>query len=469
MSKSASKSASVPLPFDGAITRFFAEEAPESVRKAIGAAKKDTILDPAYPYDTRMDKHDYEDQLAALQIELVKLHAWVRDTGQRIAVVFEGRDAAGKGGTIKRLRENLNPRGAGVVALQQTDRARSRAMVFPALRASPARGRRDPCCSTGPGTIAAWSNMSSASAPTEREPSSGNCRISNGCSSMTGSRLFKIWLNVGRAEQLRRFLDRESDPLKQWKLSKIDVEGLAALGRLFRRDRRNALLRTPAAPWTVIRSDDKRRARLAVIRACCSGIDYDAQGRGPWSASRPGDRRRARDVVGPSGPRRLSGMAKRGYHHGNLRQALVDAALEPDREQGTDRLHALGGGQERGRDAGGGLPPFRRARGPDRRMRAAGHEIFADVMDYAFNDGQPSALAAFEATGRAYLAFARKHPGHYMAMFESGTSANATPELAAGRGRDRATCWSGSGERCPSTSRRKSARRRRCSPPISGR
>ena len=107
----------MPKPFDGAISAFFDTGAPDWVRDQIKDAKKGRILDPGYPYPERLDKDVYEDQLEALQIELVKAQAWVKETGQRIAVVFEGRDAAGKGGSIKRVRENLNPRVAHVVAL----------------------------------------------------------------------------------------------------------------------------------------------------------------------------------------------------------------------------------------------------------------------------------------------------------------------------------------------------------------
>jgi len=107
------------LPFDGAISTFFEDEAPKEIRKAIKTAHKDDILNPTYPYREEIAKQDYKDQYEALQIELVKLQAWVKASGQRIAIVFEGRDAAGKGGTIKRFRENLNPRGARVVALNK--------------------------------------------------------------------------------------------------------------------------------------------------------------------------------------------------------------------------------------------------------------------------------------------------------------------------------------------------------------
>lgn len=131
-------------------------------------------------------------------------------------------------------------------------------------------------------------------------------------------------------------------------------------------------------------------------------------------------------------------MPKRGYHHGNLRQALVDAALLLIEEKGPTGFTL----SEAAKSAG--VTPaavYRHFSGREELIAECalqGHAIFADLMEYAFADGSPSALAAFEATGRAYLAFARKHPGHYMAMFESGISNNFTPELAAASARSRA-------------------------------
>ena len=122
---------------------------------------------------------------------------------------------------------------------------------------------------------------------------------------------------------------------------------------------------------------------------------------------------------------------KRGYHHGNLRQALVEAALELIEAKGPTGFTL----SEAAKQAG--VTPaavYRHFEGREDLIAEAarqGYEIFADVMDYAYQSGQPSALAAFESTGRAYLAFARKYPGHYIAMFESGISVNRTPELAA--------------------------------------
>lgn len=273
MSKSESRT--VPLPFDGAITRFFEEEAPRDVRKAIADAKKDHVLDPGFPYEKRMDKNDYEDQLAALQVELVKFHAWVRDSGQRIAVVFEGRDAAGKGGSIKRVRENLNPRVAGVVALQKpTEREAAQWYFQRYVQHLPAGGeiRLFDRSWYNRGVV---EHVFGFCTPEERAAFFRQLPDFEQMMVDDGIRLTKIWLNLGRAEQLRRFLDRERDPLKQWKLSRIDVEGLGrwdaysdAIAETL------ALGHTAHAPWTVIRADDKRRARLAVIRAILAPVAY---------------------------------------------------------------------------------------------------------------------------------------------------------------------------------------------------
>jgi AcrR family transcriptional regulator len=187
-----------------------------------------------------------------------------------------------------------------------------------------------------------------------------------------------------------------------------------------------------------------------------------------WWAIPTLDLRRARDVVGPFGPRRLSGMSKRGYHHGNLKQALVDAALRLIEEKGPTGFTLSEAAKNAGVTPAAVYRHFEGREDLIAECARQGHEIFADLMEFAFNDGKPSALAAFEATGRAYLAFARKYPGHYMAMFESGTSANATPELARRRP-NRARCWKTRPRPCRSISRPKSARRRRCSRPISGR
>lgn len=263
------------LPFDGGISRYFAEDAPDDIRAAINDAGKGQILNPDFPYDRRWKRSAYEKELAALQIELVRMQAWARDTGQRIAVVFEGRDAAGKGGTIKRFRENLNPRGAKLVALAKPTDVEADQWYFQRyIKHLPAKGEV---------TVfdRSWYNRGVVEhvfgfcKPQERERWFTQTPQFEEMLANEGITLFKIWLNVGRATQLKRFLDREKDPLKQWKLSWIDVEGLskwdaytAAIDETLKRTH------TDVAPWTIVRSDDKRRARVQVIRHLLSQLDY---------------------------------------------------------------------------------------------------------------------------------------------------------------------------------------------------
>ncbi len=267
------------LPFDGAISAFFNDDAPKSVRKAIEDAGKKDVLSDSYPYSDEMDKDVYEEEIAALQLELVKLQADVKETGKRIVVVFEGRDAAGKGGTIKRLRENLNPRVARTVALSKPSDREAGQWYF--------QRYIDHLPTAGEIVLfdRSWYNRGVVEhvfgfcTPAQRQHFFTQAPEFEDMLADEGIILKKIWLNVGRAEQLRRFLKREKDPLKQWKLSWIDVEGLKkwdaysdAIKETFERTHRDV------APWTIVRSDDKKRARLAAIRAILSDIDYAGKG-----------------------------------------------------------------------------------------------------------------------------------------------------------------------------------------------
>jgi polyphosphate kinase 2 len=267
------------LPFDGAISKFYEEEAPEDLRRTIRDGDDKDILDPSYPYDRWMKKKDYEAEMDALQLELVRMQHDVRRTGKRVVVVFEGRDASGKGGTIARVRENLNPRGARVVALSKPSETEAGQWYFQRyIEHLPSAGE-----------IVlfdrSWYNRGVVEkvfgfcSDADRErffrqlPEFEDMLVSEGIT------FLKIWLNVGRAEQLRRFLAREKDPLKQWKLSLIDVEGLKKWD-----DYSSAIRETldrshnTVAPWTVIRSDDKYRARLAAIQALLGRVDYARKG-----------------------------------------------------------------------------------------------------------------------------------------------------------------------------------------------
>ncbi|MBU2942033.1 polyphosphate kinase 2 [Shimia thalassica] len=277
------------LPFDGAISAYYENDAPKKIRDAIRDGDKDAILDAGFPHAQRMGRKDYEREMKALQCELVKLQRWIKDTGQRVAIVFEGRDAAGKGGTIKRFRENLNPRGARVVALSKPTDAEQTQWYF--------QRYFDHLPSGGEMVFfdRSWYNrgvvekvFGFCEAP-ERErffrqtPPLEHALVNDGI------HLFKFWLNVGRAEQLRRFLARESDPLKQWKLSWIDVEGLKRWDQYTDAiDETLTRSHSEAAPWTIIRSDDKRRARLMALRSVLTRLDYDRKDTDAIGALDPG-------------------------------------------------------------------------------------------------------------------------------------------------------------------------------------
>ena len=245
------------LPFDGAISTYFENDAPEHIRNAIKRAEKGDILDAGYPHSERMPRKAYEQDIAKLQIELVKMQAWAKETGARMALVFEGRDAAGKGGTIKRFRENLNPRGARVVALSKPTEDEASQWYFQRYIDHLPSG----------GEIVfydrSWYNRGVVEKvfgfceDDQREKFFHQVPDFEKMLVGEGIQVFKFWLNVGRAEQLRRFLKRESDPLKQWKLSWIDVEGLKKWDT-YSDAIRETLERAHSemAPWTVIRSDD---------------------------------------------------------------------------------------------------------------------------------------------------------------------------------------------------------------------
>lgn len=264
------------LPFDGAISTFFETGAPREVRDAIRRAESGDILNTDYPHSERLARKVYERELAALQIELVKMQAWAKESGARIALIFEGRDAAGKGGTIKRFRENLNPRGARVAALAKPTEAERTQWYF--------QRYIDHLPSAGEIVFfdRSWYNRGVVEQvfgfcdDAERERFFQQVTPFETALVEDGIHVFKFWLNVGRAEQLRRFLARETDPLKQWKLSRIDVEGLSRWDA-YSRAIRETLERSDsaAARWTVVRSDDKRRARLNAIRTVLHGLEYD--------------------------------------------------------------------------------------------------------------------------------------------------------------------------------------------------
>lgn len=265
-------------PFDGEITRFFEEDFPEDLRALVEGAGKKDILAADPPYDRRWKRSEYEETLDALQIELAKMQRWMIESGERIVVIFEGRDAAGKGGTISRLTENLNPRAARVVALgKPSDREKGQWYFQRYVAHLPTRGEM---------TIfdRSWYNRAGVEAVMGFCTRSETLNFFNQVTEFEttliedGTRIFKLWLTVSRAEQMRRFLERESDPLKHWKLSPIDV---ASLGKwreyTVARDEMFERTHTNHAPWSLVRSDDKRRARVAAIRTILHDLPYDGK------------------------------------------------------------------------------------------------------------------------------------------------------------------------------------------------
>ncbi len=262
-------------PFNGAVSRFLRKEAPRDIRTLVKNASKNTILDANYPYSSRLDSNTYEAGEMACQLELIKVQRWMRAEGQRIVVLFEGRDAAGKGGTIKAVAENLNPRSTRVVALAApSDMERGQWYFQRYIAHLPSAGEM---------TLfdRSWYNRAVVEhvfgwcTPAERERFFVQVPEFEKMIVRDGIHLIKIWISIGRAEQLRQFLQRESDPLKQWKLSQIDIDGLSRWDD-FTRAIEETFQRTQStlAPWTVIWGEDKRRARLAAMQAILSRLDY---------------------------------------------------------------------------------------------------------------------------------------------------------------------------------------------------
>jgi len=214
-----------------------------------------------YPYGKKLKPKKYDRQLRLLQIELLKLQAWARETGARMILVFEGRDAAGKGGCIKRFMEHLNPRHAHVVALSKpTDTERGQWYFQRYVDHFPARGDMvlfDRSWYNRPGVerVMGFCEESEVADFFAETPRFEELLVHSGID------VFKFWLTVGREEQLRRFHARKNDPLK-WH------EYTAARREMFERTHNDV------TPWTVIRSNDKKRARLNAIRVVLSHFDY---------------------------------------------------------------------------------------------------------------------------------------------------------------------------------------------------
>ncbi|MDR1349318.1 MAG: polyphosphate kinase 2 [Zoogloeaceae bacterium] len=228
-----------------------------------------------YPYKNLMSRKNYERQKYQLQVELLKLQAWVKETGQRVVILFEGRDAAGKGGTIKRFMEHLNPRGAKVIALEKPSEVERGQWYFQRyIQHLP---------TTGEIVLfdRSWYNRAGVERVMSFCTSDEYAEFMRQCPEFernlarSGIHLIKFWFSVSRDEQRRRFKERKTHPLKQWKLSPVDMASLdkwddytkAKEAMFFYTD-------TADAPWTVVKSDCKKRARLNAMRYVLHKLPY---------------------------------------------------------------------------------------------------------------------------------------------------------------------------------------------------
>ena len=239
-------------------------------------SRKDLFKRNIYPYKNKMKRKDYEAEKFKLQIELLKMQSWMRDSGEKLVILFEGRDAAGKGGTIKRMMEHLNPRGAHVIALEKpNEREKGEWYYQRYIKHLPTAGEivlfdRSWYNRAGVERVMGFCSANEYLEFLRQTPDLERMMV------RSGIRLFKFWFSVSRGEQLRRFKSREHDPLKQWKLSPIDLASLdkwddyteAKEAMFFHTD-------TADAPWTVIKSDDKKRARLNAMRHLLASIPYE--------------------------------------------------------------------------------------------------------------------------------------------------------------------------------------------------
>ncbi|MGV6811623.1 MAG: polyphosphate kinase 2 [Brevirhabdus sp.] len=240
---------------------------PDAIRHAFETGK--------YPYADKLKRTEYEREKAALQSELLKVQLWAQETGQKFVMLFEGRDAAGKGGTIKRFNEHLNPRTARVVALNKpSERERGQWYFQRYIEHLPTAGEmvfydRSWYNRAGVERVMGFCNPAEYLEFMRQTPQVEQMLT------RSGIRLYKFWFSVSRDEQRRRFESRKHDPLKRWKLSPIDLASLdkwddyteAKEAMFFYTD-------TADAPWTIVKSDDKKRARLNAMRYFLSTLDY---------------------------------------------------------------------------------------------------------------------------------------------------------------------------------------------------
>ncbi|WP_235831355.1 polyphosphate kinase 2 [Gordonia zhaorongruii] len=252
-----------------------------------------------YPYEERMSRREYEVTKRRLQIELLKLQKWSKQTGQRHLLLFEGRDAAGKGGTIKRFNEHLNPRGARVVALEKPSERESTEWYFQRyVQHLPAAGEmvffdRSWYNRAGVERVMDFCTPEQYSQFMNQAPAFEKMLVDDGIS------LVKLWFSVTPLEQRTRFAIRQIDPVRQWKLSPMDLASLDRWEAYTTAKERMFLdTDTDHAPWTVVKSNDKKRARINAMRHVLSLHDYDDKDESIVGSPDPLIVGRARDVIG---------------------------------------------------------------------------------------------------------------------------------------------------------------------------
>lgn len=239
------------------------------------AVREQAFQSGGYPYDEPMDEKAYKSRLRALQVELVKLQGHLIATGERVVALFEGRDAAGKGGTIKRFLENLNPRNARTVALPKPSDREASLWYFQRYVSNLPAGGEIVLFDRSWYNRAVVEPVMGFCTPEETEIFLHEAPAFERMITDDRTHVFKFWLEIGREMQLKRFHDRRHDPVKVWKLSPVDLRALdnwqeytAARNEMF------IATNTPDTPWTVIRANDKKRARIAAIQSVLWPIAY---------------------------------------------------------------------------------------------------------------------------------------------------------------------------------------------------
>jgi len=258
-----------------ALRKLLFQPAATSTEKDADTALAPGWRDGKYPYKNLLSRSRYEQHKYRLQVELLKLQAWVKDTGARVVILFEGRDAAGKGGTIKRLMEHLNPRGARVVALEKPSEVERGQWYFQRyIQHLPTRGEivlfdRSWYNRAGVERVMGFCSDAEYDEFLRQTPEFERQLV------RSGVYVFKFWFSVSRAEQRRRFKERKLHPLKQWKLSPVDLASLDKWDGYTRAKEAMFLhCDTSDAPWTVIKSDCKKRARLNAMRYLLHRVPY---------------------------------------------------------------------------------------------------------------------------------------------------------------------------------------------------